>query len=240
MTHFELVGEFHDVFDHPHRTEPYTEVFDKEPQLLQSRLSFMREEYDEFRDALEKMDQIEMADALCDLNYFVYGTGHCLGINLDIEIEKNGLVELVQAPNNMPKFIKPLDQETCEIIRESLIPIDSLINEFKEACSNRDFEMIRTCLVRLISLTNILGYKLGYDMDQLFREVHRANMTKVCHTLEDAEESVRFYLEDGRYTNPTYKTKGQYYVVYNDDGTDKVLKNHKWTCPDFSKIMIFS
>ena len=41
------------------------------------------EELQEFKEALEKKDIKEVADALTDILYVTYGAGHAFGINLD-------------------------------------------------------------------------------------------------------------------------------------------------------------
>ena len=43
----------------------------------------IREELDELKDAIEKKDIKEVADALTDILYVTYGAGHAFGINLD-------------------------------------------------------------------------------------------------------------------------------------------------------------
>ena len=83
LTHFECVGEFHDTFGHPLRTEIYRKCFDDEPKLVPFRLSLIDEELNEFKEAYKQNDLVEMADALCDMIYVINGMGHCLGINLD-------------------------------------------------------------------------------------------------------------------------------------------------------------
>ena len=74
MTHFQLVGEFHDTFGHPQRTQPYVDCFRENPQLLQFRLSLIEEELKEFIEAKTDVDRF---DALCDESYVVNGAGQC-------------------------------------------------------------------------------------------------------------------------------------------------------------------
>ena len=47
------------------------------------RLSLIEEELDELKDAMDKKDLVEIADALTDILYVTYGAGHSFGINLD-------------------------------------------------------------------------------------------------------------------------------------------------------------
>lgn len=242
MTHFELVGEFHTVFDYPVRTEPYLEVFEKEPKLLKSRSAFMWEEEDEFSVAFDDSDMIEMADALADINYFAYGSGQCLGINLDQRLLDAGFGHITSRPSVLLEDVLDTDVDPVFLetrhheINVKLIMIREHLKEFDEAVENEDFEGLVTSLTHVIIAVNRLGYFLHFDMDAMFREVHRSNMTKVCHSIEDAEESVRRYLEEGRYKRPVIRAKGQYYMVYDED-LNKILKNYKWENPNLPQFM---
>jgi len=47
------------------------------------RLNLIKEEFEELKEALNKKDLVEIADALTDILYVTYGAGHAFGINLD-------------------------------------------------------------------------------------------------------------------------------------------------------------
>ena len=47
------------------------------------RYDLIKEELDELKDAIDKRDIKEVADALTDILYVTYGAGHAFGINLD-------------------------------------------------------------------------------------------------------------------------------------------------------------
>ena len=51
--------------------------------INQLRISLIQEELDELKEAMHNKDLIEVADALTDLLYVTYGTGHAFGIDLD-------------------------------------------------------------------------------------------------------------------------------------------------------------
>ena len=74
-----LVREFHEAFGHP--------VADR-PALIAharglKRFDFIEEEAVEFYEAVMNEDLVEIADALGDILYFVYGTAVEYGIDLD-------------------------------------------------------------------------------------------------------------------------------------------------------------
>ncbi|MCS5550502.1 MAG: phosphoribosyl-ATP diphosphatase [Gammaproteobacteria bacterium] len=79
VTNFELAGDFMQAFGQ--------EVLDR-PTLPSSdlgrlRLELIREEFEELTVATNAMDIIEIADALTDILYVVYGAGQAYGIDLD-------------------------------------------------------------------------------------------------------------------------------------------------------------
>jgi predicted HAD superfamily Cof-like phosphohydrolase len=82
-TNFDLVRAFHETFQHPINGKPYPQLFEEQKQLVDLRLKLIKEEVSELEDAIKNKDIIEVADALSDILYVVYGAGHALGINLD-------------------------------------------------------------------------------------------------------------------------------------------------------------
>jgi len=77
MTNFEKVAEFMNAFGQTVETEPtWTSV-------SELRYDLIDEELKELRRALIERDIVEVADALTDLLYVVYGAGHSFGLDLD-------------------------------------------------------------------------------------------------------------------------------------------------------------
>lgn len=78
-TNFELAGDFMNSFGQ--------EVLDiptlPQQNLAKLRLELIREEVEELNVGIEGMDIVEIADALTDILYVVYGAGHAFGIDLD-------------------------------------------------------------------------------------------------------------------------------------------------------------
>ena len=52
-------------------------------RITSLRYDLIKEELAELKDAIEKKDIKEVADALTDILYVTYGAGHAFGINLD-------------------------------------------------------------------------------------------------------------------------------------------------------------
>lgn len=75
MTQYEDVREFHLAFNHPVGLEPNA----LDADLVEKRVKWMREEIDEFVEAAENGDIVEMYDAMIDLDYFCKGTLVAMG-----------------------------------------------------------------------------------------------------------------------------------------------------------------
>ncbi len=78
-TNFELVGDFMEAMDQEVLAYP---VFPEE-HIQRLRIDLIEEELDELHLGVDNIDIIEVADALTDLLYVVYGAGHAFGIDLD-------------------------------------------------------------------------------------------------------------------------------------------------------------
>ena len=79
MTNFESVKKFMEIFGQ--------EIKEKaqfpSDKIASLRHDLIKEELDELKEAMDKKDIIEVADALTDILYVTYGAGHAYGINLD-------------------------------------------------------------------------------------------------------------------------------------------------------------
>ena len=79
MTNFENVKKFMQTFGQEVRTEA---SFPND-KIIRLRLDLIKEELSELKEAIDKKDIKEVADALTDILYVTYGAGHAFGINLD-------------------------------------------------------------------------------------------------------------------------------------------------------------
>ena len=79
MTNFESVRKFMETFGQEIR-EKASFPNDKISSL---RYALIKEELGELKEAMDKKDIKEVADALTDILYVTYGAGHAFGINLD-------------------------------------------------------------------------------------------------------------------------------------------------------------
>tara|TARA_B100001094_G_C17548580_1_gene492582 strand:- start:137 stop:511 length:375 start_codon:yes stop_codon:yes gene_type:complete len=54
-----------------------------EEKIISLRYDLIQEELNELKEAINKRDMREVADALTDILYVTYGAGHAFGVNLD-------------------------------------------------------------------------------------------------------------------------------------------------------------
>ena len=93
MTNFESVKKFMKIFGQEIRENA---IFHSD-KITSLRYDLIKEELDEFREAIEKKDIKEVADALTDILYVTYGAGHAFGIDLDKcfeEVQNSNLSKL--------------------------------------------------------------------------------------------------------------------------------------------------
>ena len=79
MTNFQKVKTFMQTFGQEVKSKP---SFSSE-KINNLRYNLIKEELEEFKQAIDKKDLLEVADALTDILYVAYGAGHAFGINLD-------------------------------------------------------------------------------------------------------------------------------------------------------------
>ncbi len=79
MTNFEKVKKFMQTFGQQIKEKA---EFPNE-KITKLRYELIEEELKEFKEAIDKKDIKEVADALTDILYVTYGAGHAFGINLD-------------------------------------------------------------------------------------------------------------------------------------------------------------
>ena len=116
MSNFESVKLFMQKFGQEVKNKA---EFPKEG-IVKLRLDLIKEELEEFEEAVKKKDIKEVADALTDILYVTYGAGHAFGINLDScfkEVQNSNMSKLGEDGKPIyndqgkvmkgPKYFKP-------------------------------------------------------------------------------------------------------------------------------------
>jgi predicted HAD superfamily Cof-like phosphohydrolase len=93
MSNFEKVRRFMKTFGQEVKNKA---DFPSE-KIVNLRYKLIEEELQELREAIDKKDLKEVADALTDILYVTYGAGHAFGINLDkcfAEVQNSNMSKL--------------------------------------------------------------------------------------------------------------------------------------------------
>ena len=93
MTNFQKVKSFMKTFGQEVKSSPSL----SSTQINKLRYNLIKEELEEFKQALDKNDLLEVADALTDILYVTYGAGHAFGIDLDAcfkEVQNSNMSKL--------------------------------------------------------------------------------------------------------------------------------------------------
>ncbi len=93
MSNFESVKVFMRTFGQEIKDKPSF----PSAKITQLRYSLIKEELNELKEAIDKNNLKEVADALTDILYVTYGAGHAFGINLDacfIEVQSSNMSKL--------------------------------------------------------------------------------------------------------------------------------------------------
>ena len=102
-TNFELVAEFMRAFEQ----DVHSDTTLREAETRALRYELIREELEELHEAFAAKDIVEVADALADLLYVVYGAGHAFGIDLDecfLEVHRSNMSKLGEDGRPVKRF----------------------------------------------------------------------------------------------------------------------------------------
>jgi predicted HAD superfamily Cof-like phosphohydrolase len=93
MSNFESVKVFMRTFGQEIKDKPSF----PSAKITQLRYSLIKEELNELKEAIDKNNLKEVADALTDILYVTYGAGHAFGVNLDAcftEVQSSNMSKL--------------------------------------------------------------------------------------------------------------------------------------------------
>jgi hypothetical protein len=124
--------------------------------------------------------------------------------------------------------------ERCNL-RVSLLAEE--LDELKEAIAANDIVEIADALCDLQYVLSgaVLEFGMGEKFVELFNEVQRSNMSKACSSLEEAENTVKFY-QDKDGTEAEIKEENGVWKVYRKSD-NKVLKSINYSPADLISIL---
>lgn len=118
-----------------------------------------------------------------------------------------------------------------ELLREEL-------KELADAIEKKDIVEVADafCDLQYVLSGAILEFGMGEKFGELFNEVHRSNMSKACSTIQEAEETVKFYRE--KHNTETYiKEKDGVFLVYRISD-NKTLKSINYSPANLKTIIL--
>ena len=118
--------------------------------------------------------------------------------------------------------------ENPKLVSLRLGLIQEEVRELEEAIQNHDFKEVVDALADILYVVYGAGDSFGVNLDDAYQIVHSSNMTKLCTSEAEAQETVEWYKKNqlDKYPTPAYKqaSDGNHWIVYNES-TGKVLKS---------------
>jgi predicted HAD superfamily Cof-like phosphohydrolase len=111
------------------------------------------------------------------------------------------------------------------------------LDELKEAIAANDLVEIADALCDLQYVLSgaVLEFGLGERFVDLFNEVQRSNMSKACQSLEEAEQTVKFYRDKDGTEAEIVEENGLWKVYRKSD--NKVLKSINYSPADLVSLL---
>ena len=167
-TNFELVGDFMEAFGQDVETQPTWPDFN----TRELRVDLIQEEVDELVEAIANKDMVEIADALTDILYVVYGAGHTFGIDLDecfTEVHASNMSKLgedgtpVKAENGKVmkgQLLRPRFREYSKPVRDfwKQFGFTSFLKEQQGSTISKSGYLLELACIKIITM---IGIALG-------------------------------------------------------------------------------
>ena len=191
----DMVRDFHVAMGHPVCWSP---VEKPDPERMKARYHYILEEFHELKDAIKECDYVEIADALCDIQYLLIGCALELGLSFFDESCLHG-----PSKSDLHSAIQGLSSH--------------LVDRFDLTCVVSDLQHLQGCIYHL--LDNNGWRSTFYDM---FKAVHENNMSKRCLSEGEVKENIHWY-QDVKQIEAYSRRIGDGFILYRQDN-DKVLK----------------
>lgn len=149
-----------------------------------------------------------------------------------------------EALNSVSKFHKTFNHP---ILSEPQIPAKNRaelrvnllreeLEELQEAIDNQDVVEVADalCDLQYVLAGAILEFGMGDKFAELFAEVQRSNMSKVCRSKEEAQATVNHFATQNQ--EAYFEKKDDFYLVYRK-ADNKTLKSINYSGVDLEKIL---
>lgn len=134
-----------------------------------------------------------------------------------------------------------LDKPTIPSKERCQLRIDLIAEELKELQEAvTDGNMVEVadalCDLQYVLAGAVLEFGLGDRFKTLFDEVHRSNMSKACKTVEEANDTISHYKNNGN-VDAYYKEIDSLFLVYRE-GDHKTLKSINYSPADLKGLVV--
>jgi len=210
----QMVTEFHQTFD-PQAIRDTPGMAEK--KYFDFRINFLMEELDELIKASRENNVVEIADALGDIRYVLYGMALNFGYSFDI------LTDVLLVNYNMPMKYYVDVMAMC---------IDNMQRDY----NGEELWFIAKDISDLDSVLTIAEAAAGLTdaMPAVIAEIHRSNMTKCCATEQEAIISVNQLYMNGTECYHV-ECNGKWVVRRKSD--DKIQKPYGYQKPNLAKVL---
>lgn len=134
--------------------------------------------------------------------------------------------DVITNPTNF--FSKITELKSFEIAIVSYIKqLEDELSKLTDATDNERFDDTIDITIEIIYFTYVIGILIGVDLDRSVKLVHESNMSKLCNSKKEAEQTVEWYKKnESRYDSPNFRKDetNNVYIVYNES-SGKILKN---------------
>jgi predicted HAD superfamily Cof-like phosphohydrolase len=115
------------------------------------------------------------------------------------------------------------------------------MRELEDAVKNKDLVETADALSDILYVVYGAGSSFGLNMTEIFNLVHDSNMSKLCTTEQEAQDTVKWYEENKEklgYDSPAYRLSkdNKYYIVYNKS-SGKILKSINYKPVDIKSYL---
>ncbi len=217
-----------------------TKYLDENPdwwKYIKFAFNYCHEEFNEFMRAMLGHNFKEIIDACADELVVFYGLLTCIGYPLH-NLEKEYNYENTSIDLDIFTFSLNKDSRLNKV-NNYIQKMSVIMNKLELEIENKRIEIVPKLTETMLKTIYEFCQFMGIDLYKAYRIIHSSNMSKLCHSEQEAIETVNYYKSDPNlskeYKSPCYK-KGKMegvYVVYNKD-TDKKLKSKYYEQPNLN------
>lgn len=147
---------------------------------LRSQCKNIKDEYEELVVAINKKDQIEVRDAICDILVFTLGACHFLDMDIESKVDFN---------RTRPQAIS---LTTTELLASAAL-IHNDYSLLMLSIAAKDLPAVEENLADIVAGTLVIADMLGQPVEADMKAVFESNMSKFCADQDEVNRTVSKY-----------------------------------------------